>query len=172
MEKKTISHLTAGVIISGLIIIYTIVLYFSGMQSNQALGWISYGILILGVIYFVNAFGKANDFHLSFGNLFAYGFKVAAFAALIFIAFIVLFNLIFPEFKEKIFETARQNMESQGKLTEEQINSGVEITKKFFTVFIIAGSLFFFALFGAIGSLIGAAITKRDVTDTPFENVQ
>ena len=172
MEKKPISHLIAGIIIAGLIIVYTIILYFSGMQSNQALGWVSYGILILGVIFFVQAFGKANGYHLTFGNLFAYGFKISAFSALIFIAFIVLFNFIFPEFKEKIFETARQNMETQGKYTEDQINTGMEMTRKFFTVFIIAGSLFFFALFGAIGSLIGAAITKKEVSESPFENVQ
>jgi Protein of unknown function (DUF4199) len=170
MEKKPISHFIAGVIVAGLIIIYTIILYFTGMQTNQAMGWVSYAILIVGIMYFVQAYGKANNYHLTFGNLFAYGFKSAAFSALIVIAFSVIFNLIFPEFKEKIFETARQNMEAQGKYTDDQINTGMEVTRKFFMVFIIAGSLFFFAIFGAIGSLIGAAITKKIVSESPFEN--
>jgi hypothetical protein len=134
------------------------------------MGWVSYAILIVGIMYFVQAFGKANNYHLTFGNLFAYGFKSAAFSALIVITFSVIFNLIFPEFKEKIFETARQNMEAAGKYTDDQINTGMEVTRKFFMVFIIAGSLFFFAIFGAIGSLIGAAITKKNVSDSPFEN--
>jgi Protein of unknown function (DUF4199) len=170
MEKKPISNIMAASIIAGLIIIYTIVLYFAGLQANQALGWVSYGILTIGIIFFVNAYGKAKQNQVGFGNLFAYGFKVTAFATLIFIAFLVIFNLIFPEFKEKIYEMIRQNMEQQGKLTEDQINTGVEMARKFFMVGLIGGTLFIFAFFGAVGALIGAAITKKNPPATPFEN--
>jgi hypothetical protein len=172
MEKKPISHLIAGVIVAGLIIIYSIILYFTGMSTSQGMSYLSFAILIVGIIFFVRAYGNANNNHLSFGNLFAYGFKISAFTALVVVAFNIIFNLIFPEFKEKVFEMMRQNMESQGKLTEDQINSYVEGFKKYYNIIVIAGAVFMFAIFGAIGSVIGAAITKRDVSDTPFENVQ
>jgi uncharacterized membrane protein YciS (DUF1049 family) len=170
MEKKPISNIVAGSVIAGLIIVYSIIVYFAGLQANQALSYVTYAILVLGVVYFVNAYGKANDYRMSFGNLFAYGFKVTAFTALVFIAFLIIFNLIFPEFREKIFEMMRQNLEKQGKLTDEQIGSYVESMRKLFMVFIIAGTLFFFAIFGAIGGLIGAAVTKRNPPSSPFEN--
>ena len=171
MENKPVSNIVAGAIISGLIIVYSVVLYFTGMQANQALGWVSYGILVGGVAYFVNAFGKANKNKLTFGNLFAYGFKVTAFTTVVFVIFMIIFNLVYPEFKEKIFEMTRQQLEQQGKLTEDQINTAVEMTKKIFIVGLIAGSIFLFALFGALGSLIGAAITKK-APPSPFDNPQ
>lgn len=172
MEKKPISHLIAGVMVAGLMIIYSMILYFTGMDTNQAVSYISFGILIIGIIFFVHAYGKANSYHMSFGNLFAYGFKTAAFSALVVVAFNILFNLIFPEYKERVFDLMRQNMETQGKLTEDQIVSYVDGMKKYYQVIMIAGAVFMFALFGAIGSAIGAAVTKKDVSDSPFENLQ
>jgi uncharacterized membrane protein YphA (DoxX/SURF4 family) len=172
MEKKPISHLVAGVIVAGLMIIYSMILYFTGMDSNRPLSYVSFGILIIGIIFFVRAFGKANNDHKSFGNLFAYGFKTSAFAALVVVAFNVVFNLVFPEFKEKFLDVMRQNMETQGKLTEDHISSYIDGMKKYYQVIMIAGAVFMFAVFGAIGSAIGAAMTKKDVSDSPFENLQ
>jgi hypothetical protein len=172
MEKKPISHLIAGVVVAGLMIIYTMILYFTGMDTNQGMSYISFGILMVGIIFFIRSYGKANSYHMSFGNLFAYGFKTAAFSALVVVAFNILFNLIFPEYKERVFDLMRQNMETQGKLTDDQIASYVEGMKKYYQVIMIAGAVFMFALFGAIGSAIGAAVTKKDVSDSPFENLQ
>ena len=62
---------------------------------------------------------------------------------------------------------ARQQMEGQGR-SDEQINTALEVMKKGFWVFGILGVLFSYAIFGAIGSLIGAAITKKN-PQTPFE---
>jgi uncharacterized membrane protein YciS (DUF1049 family) len=168
MQKKPISNIVAGLILGAILIIYSIILNFSGLQANQSLSWLTYLIFIVGVIYFVIAYGKANNDNVTFGNLFAFGFKVSAVVAIIFIVFEIVFNLVFPEFREKMYEIMRQKFEEQGKLTDDQINTAIEMTKKFFMVGLIAGSALFFSIFGVIAGLIGAAIAKKN--PVTFEN--
>jgi hypothetical protein len=44
---------------------------------------------------------------------------------------------------------------------EDQIEKGIELWQKMFWVFTIGGILLVYAIVGAIGSLIGAAVTKK-----------
>jgi NADH:ubiquinone oxidoreductase subunit 6 (subunit J) len=159
--KKPITHIVAGLIIAAFQIIYSLVLQFAGMQQDGALGWLAWGILIISIIVFVNMYGNANNNYPSFGNLFAYGFKATAIAMLVVIAFTLLMFTIMPEIKEKVFEEARRGMEEQGKMSDTDIDKAIELTRKFFYVFMIGGILLMYAILGAIGSLIGAAITKK-----------
>jgi hypothetical protein len=53
-------------------------------------------------------------------------------------------------------------MQAKGNITEEQINAGLEMTKKFFMVFLVGGTLIGYLFFGTIASLIGAAVTKKN----------
>jgi NADH:ubiquinone oxidoreductase subunit 6 (subunit J) len=160
-EKKPITHIVAGLIISAILIVYSIALTFLGLSTDTILSLITYAIFIGGIIVFINLYGKAKNNQVTFGNLFAYGFKTTSVIIVLFILFLVLFNLIFPDLREKGFEIARQKMEEKGKLTEEQIDQGIQIAKKFFWVGIIAGVLLIYAIVGAIASLIGAAVTKK-----------
>lgn len=160
-EQKPVSHIVAGLIIAAIMIVYSIALNFMGLMQNRALGWIGYGILIVGLIVFINMYGKAKDHQVGFGGLFAYGFKATAIIALTLVVFLIAFFMIFPEFKDKIIESSRQAMEEQGKMTDDQIDQGLEMFSKNFMLFMIGGAVFMYILFGAIASLIGAAITKK-----------
>jgi hypothetical protein len=102
------------------------------------------------------------NYQPTFGNLFSYGFKTTAFIALIIIAFFVIFFLAFPDVKEKGFDMARQKMEEKGTFTQDQINQAMETFRKMFWIITIGGIMFIYAIVGAIGSLIGAAITKKN----------
>ncbi len=75
---------------------------------------------------------------------------------------------VFPEFKDKAMDEARKGMTTKN-LSEEQIEKAIDITRKFFMVFLIGGALLGYLLFGAIASLIGAAITKKD--PQPFQDI-
>ncbi|MDP1845040.1 MAG: DUF4199 domain-containing protein, partial [Sediminibacterium sp.] len=77
-------------------------------------------------------------------------------------------KFLFPEMIDKSLEQARVEMEKNNNLSESDINNGIEMTKKFFLPFAIGGILLAFAFIGAIGSLIGAAVTKKN-PQTPFE---
>jgi hypothetical protein len=71
-----------------------------------------------------------------------------------------------PEIKEKSLQIAREEMAKDPKMTEDIINQSIAWTEKFFLVFGIVGSLFGFALTGAISALIGAAISKKSPKDS------
>jgi ABC-type Na+ efflux pump permease subunit len=64
--------------------------------------------------------------------------------------------------KEKAMEAARKNMEAKGKMTPEQITQALTFTKKFFMVFAIGATLLGYLIFGALASLIGAGVTKKN----------
>jgi len=98
---------------------------------------------------------------MTFGNLFAFGFKTSAVLTIIFILFLIIFNMLFPDLKEKGFEMMRGQLEEQGKISDSQIDDALEMGRKFFWPGLIGGTLLFFLIIGAIASLIGAGITKK-----------
>jgi len=168
MEKKPLSHILAGVIIGAIMIVYSMFLQLADLSTNKPLSYLSYVIIIGLLVLFILQFGKANDNSKTFGQLFSYGFKAAAVSAIISIAFMAVFFVIFPEYQEKIWDSARTEMAKNPQLNEAQIEQGVEIGKKFFWIFLIGGGIFMTMLIGAIGSLIGAGVAKKN-PPSPFQ---
>ena len=145
-EKKPISHIVAGLIIAAILVVYSIALNYLDLSQNKSLGWISYIILIGGLILFINLYGKAKDHQVTFGGLFSYGFKATSIITLIMIIFIVIFFMIFPEFKDKIVDAAREGMEKQGKMTDDQIDQAMGMFERNFILFTGGGALFMYLL--------------------------
>jgi len=165
MEKKPITNLNAAIVIFLLLVVFTLIINLGGFQGNPKLSWISYIIIIGGLMVFVNKYGKDMDNQVSFGNLFAFGFKTIAIVIIFFIAFSVLFYLLLPEYKVQMQDIARQSaLQKATPDNREQIEKGMEMFTRFFWPFLIGGILISFAILGAIGSLLGAAITKKQPT--------
>jgi hypothetical protein len=159
-EKKAINHRIAGLLIGAILAIYSIVINFLNLGNSSGTGLLQLVIIIGALIFFVHQYGKSKNFTETFGNLFAYGFKTTAVFTIISIVFSIIFFLVFPEMKEQSLEIARQKMEEKH-MPDDQIEQAINITKKFFWVGVIGGSMLFLIIIGAIGSLIGAAITKK-----------
>jgi len=159
-EQKPISHLVAGLIIGAVMIIYSLVVQFSGMDQVKGVPLVGYAIIMAGLILFITLYGRAMNNRVTFGNLFSYGFKTTAVIMLIMIFFTVVFFLLFPDIKEKIFELTRQKMEERN-MSDDEIEKGLSLWKKMFWVFTIGGIALVYAIVGAIASMIGAAITKK-----------
>lgn len=169
--RKPISHVLAGLLIAGIVIVLSMVtMLFTKSASNPGGGLFNYIIIIGGLIFFVNLYGKSNNYQLGFGDLFSYGFKATAVYTILFIGFLVLFAVVFPDFKATQMEVARTAMESQKGVTEEQAEKGMEMMDKYFWAFAIGGTTMMFVIIGAIGSLIGAAVTKKR-PHNPFEQL-
>jgi hypothetical protein len=162
MDQNVTTTTTKGIVISLILIVIALVIYFLDMSEDSAIKYISFAIFIIGIIWSVNNYGSQIDHNATFGNYFAHGFKIAALVTAIMIIYVIVFLYVFPDAKEKGMEAARKSMEQKGNLTPEQINQSMEFTKKFFMVFIIAGTLLGYLIFGAIAALIGAAITKKN----------
>ncbi len=162
MEQKIPTSSTKGLVIALILIVLALIIYFLDLSTTRGVEYISFAVLVIGVIWSINNYGNQIDHNATFGNYFSHGFKIAALVTAIMIIYAVIFLYIFPDVREKGMEAARKSMEARGNMSQEQINQSMEFTKKFFMVFIIAGTLIGYLIFGVIGSLIGAAITRKN----------
>ena len=162
MEQTVTSSTTKGIVIVLILIVIALVTYFMDINPEGPSRYVSFGVFMVGIIFSINIYGKQIDYNATFGDYFAHGFKIAALVTAIMIIYIVIFVNLFPDVREKAMEVARKKMEDKGNLSQEMINQALEITKKFFMVFIIAATLLGYLIFGAIATLIGAGITKKN----------
>src|SRR5687768_17284290 len=106
--KKPLSHVVAGLLIAGIVIVLSMaMMLFTKSTSNPGSGGITYLVIIAGLILFINLYAKAKDNFVSFGELFSYGFKATAVYTVIFIGFLLLFSVLFPDFKTNAIEAVR-----------------------------------------------------------------
>ncbi|MDB5222087.1 MAG: hypothetical protein JWN83_754 [Chitinophagaceae bacterium] len=169
MEQKITSTITKGFVIGLVMIAITLGMTFSGMAVDSSLKWLSYIIFITGVVIAISQYGKQINYNSTFGNYFAHGFKISALVTIIMIAYSVIFISVFPEFKEQALDAARKQMQSNKNISEDNMEKGIEMTKRFFMIGMVGGILLFYLITGAIASLIGAAITKKH--PQPFQDL-
>jgi|KBSSwiStaDraftv2_1062776.scaffolds.fasta_scaffold618981_2 hypothetical protein len=162
MEKKVMTHVQKGLLVSLILIVIGIAGYFTKLFEQSWFSWASNGILCIAVIWGCVTYANQMNGQVTFGNVFTHGFKMSVVIALILIVWVILaMTVLFPEMKDKSLEMARQRMEERGNLSDSQIEQGVEFTKKFFIPFAIGGTLLGTLIFGTVASLIGAAVAKK-----------
>ena len=168
MEDKITTNVTKGVIISLALIVYGLVIYLTGLYTNQSLQYVQYIFLIAGIVWACTSYAKQLNGDVTFGNIFAHGFKTTAVVIVIMCIYtFVSVKILFPEMIDKIMIEARHNMQAQQGLSDDQIDKALDTTREHFVLFAICGIIIMFAIVGAISSLIGAAISKKNPLD-PF----
>ncbi len=160
-QSKPVSHIRAGLMISAAIILLSVVMSLFSGNGDPNGGWISYLIIIIGVSFFVQQYGKARQFQPGFGELFSYGFKTTTIIALCFVVYLLVLSQVAPQLKEAAMEATRQQLETSKNLSESDVDQALKLADRFFWILLIGTSLFFFVFIGAIGALLGAAITKK-----------
>lgn len=151
-----------AIIISLVLIVYSLVIQYTGQGQNKSLGFITFIILMGGIIWSCISYANQNNANVTFGNVFAHGFKVTAGVAAIMAIFsYLLFNLISPDLKDEALRQMQTELQ-KSKASDEQIEKTIELTGKYFNVFTIGGQMLFFIIAGAIASLIGAAVAKKN----------
>ena len=167
METKVTTPVVKGLIISLILIVFGLVLYFTDQYMNKTLSYIQYAIILGGIIWGCTTYSNQLNNNVTFGNLFAHGFKITAVFTVILVVYTILsLKVLFPEMADKILEQTTAELEKQN-MSEEQIDQAMSITKKFFVPFAIGGVLVGYMFIGAISSLLGAAIAKKNPQD-PF----
>ncbi|MEO6453968.1 MAG: DUF4199 domain-containing protein [Ginsengibacter sp.] len=161
MNQTVTTTTTKGLVLSLILIVIALAVYFSGINMSSGIQYVGYLVFCIGIIYFISQYGKQINYASTFGNYFSHGFKISAIVTVIMIIYVVIFFMLFPEVKEKAMEEARKGMQSKN-LSEEQMTQAIDMTRKFFMAFLIGGTLIGYLLFGVIASLIGAAVTKKD----------
>ena len=172
MEQKVTSPVLKGVIITLLLIVLGLIVYFANQMENSAIQYIQYAILCIGIIWSCVSYAKQLNGNVTFGNVFAHGFKTTAVvAALLAVYTFIAVKFLFPDIVDKSLAMAKKEMEEKGTLSDEQMEQALSMVRNFFVPFAIGGILVMFAIIGAISSLIGAAVAKKNPKD-PFAQPQ
>lgn len=171
METKPATPVVKGIIIALIMIVIGFIGRLLKLDTEGWFRWLTNGVLIISVIISCVAYSNQLFHNVTFGNVFADGFKTTAVITCITIVFTVILMLVMPQLKQQIFDIARQQAEKSG-ASDEVIQKQQEIMQKMFWVFIIGGILLGYILVGTIGSLIGAAVAKKNPNaNNPFVQI-
>ncbi len=160
-EKKIMSPQMKGLLISLIVIVLGIAGYFTDLAFSGWYNWVVNIVMFVAIIIACVHFANQKEGYVTFGNVFSHGFKITLVIALIVLAYsLVSTTVLFPEIKEKAIEMQRTKMEERG-MSEDQIETGMNFAKKYFLAFMVFGVIIGTLIFGAIASLIGAAVAKK-----------
>jgi hypothetical protein len=170
MENKVTTPQIKGVIISLILIVYGLIIYFVDKMQHPELSYIQYVFFLVGIIWACISYSNQMSANVTFGNVFAHGFKTTAVITVITLLYTILaFKVLFPDMVDKSIEVTRHKMEADGKASDSQIEQTVTMMKDHFTLFAVVGIIIGSAIIGAVSSLIGAAVAKKKPQD-PFGN--
>ena len=169
MEKKVTSPLVSGLIISLILAVLDLIGGFAHIKFEMWWRWVPLAIMCIALIWICINYSNQKDNYVTFGNVFGYGFKTSLVIALISVVYTLLsVYVIFPETRDMAIEESRKQMERQGKLTDDQMDTAIEMTRKFFLVGLMIGVIIGTIIAGALASLLGAAFAKKKPV-TPFD---
>jgi len=160
MEKKN-THIIYGFVTALVMTILSTIFYLTDIAFKPYAQYLTYIPFLTGVILNAVAFSKANNGFVTFGSVFSSCFKSCAIITLVLLVWSFISLLVFPEMTNKAMEVARQAIE-QKNMSSDQIDQAMEITHKYFKLFMVAGVVFGTMFWGALFSLIGAAIAKKN----------
>jgi hypothetical protein len=166
--KNQKPHIFPGLLTGIILILINVILVVLGYEGNTKVSWIASVINVGMLIYFIREHGNKLNNTLSFGELFSFGFRTTAIVTIMLTVFMIIYSYAFPESENRAMEIAREKMMEDERLNEDTIEQAISFSRKFYFPVLIAGTIFGTMIVGAVGSLLGAAITKK-VPSTPFD---
>lgn len=161
-QAKVTPSVSKGVIISLILIVFSLAIQFMNLTQNKAVSSLQFVILLAGIIWSCTSYAKQMNANVTFGNVFSHGFKVAAAVTAIMVVYTII-SLMFinPEMKDLALQQARTQMEEKH-LSDDQIDNALNLTTKYFIPFTVGSILLVFLIVGLIAALIGAAVAKKN----------
>jgi hypothetical protein len=171
MEKKVTSSVAMGVLVALILVVCNLVVHFSGLWREMWAAYSGFALLFIAAIVVVILHAKETGYRGSFGNLFSFGFRTTAATICLMVLYTILFNLIFPEAKAKYLELVRERSLQRPEATEQDVTRLVDWVSNNYILFSVIGIVFWFLVLGGVGSLIGAAVSKKNQPATDFDNI-
>lgn len=176
MEEKVASPLKTamnyGLITAIAMIVYSLILYLAGVDTNPVLPYFSYVILIIGIFLASKSYrDNIRGGYISYGNAVLAGFLTGLAASIIVAVYTYLFfTYISPESIQEMITIAEERMAGRG-MSEDEIDQAMAISSKMMS----PGFMTFWAVFGnAIASLLLSLLTsifvKREAPLGGFSN--
>jgi len=167
METKVIANPTKvatkwALIYTATAIVITYATEFLNVDPNSSVKYISYIPFIAFLCLTQKEYRDELGGYITYGNAFSAGFRYALFSGLLLAVFTYLyFAILSPAMWEKIIEVTQTQMEDQN-APSAQIEKTMGIMRKWGPLMGAFGAAVMYAIFGAIVSLITAAIFKKE----------
>ncbi|HEY8388193.1 MAG TPA: DUF4199 domain-containing protein [Parasegetibacter sp.] len=162
MENKITSHITKGLVIALILMVFSVIIYLTGNNTASWAQWSSFAIFMGGIVWSCANFANQKEGNITFGNVFAHGFKTSTVVACLMVVFLLLMNAVFPEIKDMAIDQAREELYKQPGLSDDQIDMSLNMVSQYYTVMMIGGTLLGYILLGLVASLIGAGVAKKN----------
>jgi len=160
-QNKIVLKWTIISVITSIVITY--IFQFTNVDQSSGIKYISTIPFIVYLFLVQKEYKDQLGGYISFGKAFSTGFKYAVFSGIILAVFTYLYLAILsPQIYDKAMADAQQKLTDQGTLSSEQIDTTMEISRKYGVIFATVGIVIFDAFIGAILALIGAAIFKHE----------
>ena len=171
MEEKPVSlwksSLTYGLYLGIALILVSVIYYATGNIFEKSVQWVSYGLMIAGIIIAQLSFRKALGEVMTYGQALGIGVLTMVFASVIsgFYTYL-LYGVIDPSLQEQLRLSIEEQIVRQGNVPEEQLDMAIDIATRFqkpAIMFVMA--IFWGAFAGLIISLITSIFTKKNPTE-------
>lgn len=174
MEELKVSHgkmsLYYGLIVGGLIILLSLILYIFDVDRESYLTSIQYLILLGGIIWGAKTYRDLYlDGNITYGKSFTVGFMIGLYASIISSIYIFLFFQYFdPGMITEIVNTAEENiLKRKPNISDAELEMALKYTAKFSTPIIMAIWVFVAnVIVSVILSLIVSIFIKRENVQT------
>ena len=160
------SAMTFGLIIGLIIVIYSLLLYMTDnfVSKNTILGLLQWVILAGGLYYGIKTYrDQHSEGYITYGRSLGLGVLISVFVGVIMGVFTyLLYTVIDPDLLEKTIKIAQEEMLKTG-MSEQQVETASEMQRTITSpTIMLFSSIFTFAFFGTIISLIVSIFTKKE----------
>lgn len=171
MEEKTASiwksTFISGVYLAIVLILVSVVFYITGNTFSKTAQYLSYPLMIAGVIYGQISYKKLLDGTLTYGQAVGAGVLTMLFASVISSIYtFLLYEIIDPSLQEQMRIFTEEQIIQQGRVPEDQIEMAVNMATKFQTpVMMVIMGIVGGTIIGLIISLITSIFIKKNPSD-------
>lgn len=159
--NKPATPAVKGAIITLVLLLAGAGLYFGADMANRRAVYILCALLVAGITVSANYYAKQMDGNVTFGNVFAEGFKTTAVVIVLSsICVFISLKFIFPGIIDKLLEAGTQQMKLSG-ADKEEIKAYIDNARGYMVPIIIGIIIFSFGVVGAIGAAFGALVSNR-----------
>jgi len=173
MEQKSTfwkSAMTYGIYLAVAMILFNVVLYVLGQNTNKAMAFIAYVILAAG-IYICQRSYRNNELggHIPYGTALGFGVAVMLFTGVLNTVYTIVLMKIDPGIMEQMRILQEEAMLQRG-MSEEQIEMTGQLMEKFQNPVVLGiTSLLSFVVIGFIISLITSIFIKKNADENAYD---
>ncbi len=175
MEEKQnslgIHTLIYGVCTGLALIVFTLIMYVSNLYMNKTLGYLSFLIMIAGMVIGSIQYRKVQlKGYMTYGQAFSVNFLIGLFATIVSVIFFFFYiRYINTGMIDELLAQARISIEAKaGSMSEDQIDKAMSMTERFMTpVWMVVLGFLGNAFWAAVFSLVIAIFLRKNDPNAP-----